>query len=66
MRSNAGMANRQGDVDVPQLAPGLAWVGSAWLVSVQGQSDSHCSRHLHLFHCLSKLNGADLGHHICH
>ena len=40
MRSNAGMANRQGDVDlrftqvdVPQLTLwlGLAWLGLAWL-----------------------------------
>jgi hypothetical protein len=43
MRSNAGMANRQGDVDLrfaqvsaPQLAQlallfGLAWLGLAWL-----------------------------------
>ena len=32
MRSNAGMANRQGDVDLRlELWLGLAWLGLAWL-----------------------------------
>ena len=37
MRSNAGMANRQGDVDLasrkspPPVWLGLAWLGLAWL-----------------------------------
>ena len=31
MRSNAGMANRQGDVDVSVSVNTLAWLGLAWL-----------------------------------